>query len=162
MKHLKKPSWLTLNLFITKSLVFLLALTSCGKVSLSSGSLSQGQQTSVIADSIIAEALAGSSTNILNNVGFENGLSGWDDYGNARALNSAVYQGVYALQAGTAAGGVGQNILSRLKAGATYRLSGYAKLVKDNEYAHFAADFKDASGKSLLTKSVSITSADYK
>ncbi len=162
MKHSKKPSWLTLNLFITKSLVLLLALTSCGKVNLSSGSLSQGQQTSVIADSIIAEALAGSSTNLLNNAGFENGLSGWDDYGNARALNSAVYQGAYALQVGTAAGGVGQNILSRLKAGATYRLSGYAKLVKDNEYAHFAADFKDASGKSLLTKSASITSADYK
>jgi hypothetical protein len=64
-----------------------------------------------------------SGSNLLVNGGFENGLTGWEDWGNASVVQSPVHSGSYALKVGPNGGGVAQAI--QVSPNTVYYLDGY-------------------------------------
>jgi hypothetical protein len=107
-----------------------------------------------------AAAAASSTTNLVSNPGFENGLTGWGNWGNSVATTGQADSGLYALSVGIAAGGVGQNIAG-VTAGTSYRFTGQAKLSVAGETVYLGVKFLDAAGATLLEKNAPVTSTAY-
>jgi hypothetical protein len=110
----------------------------------SSGTSSPGttQQPTTQQTTTAATAAAGG---LLVNGDFSQGLSGWNSWG-----NSQVVAGV--LQVGTGAGGVSQDIASKLTAGTTYQLSGTAYLSAPAEGVFVGVKLADANGNLLVNE----------
>jgi hypothetical protein len=100
------------------------------------------------------------SGNLVTNAGFESGLTGWANWDNSSAVAGQATSGSNALQVGTAAGGVGQNIAG-MKAGSSYRFSGKAKVSVAGETAYLGLKFFDAAGSTLLEKNTPVSSTNY-
>lgn len=100
------------------------------------------------------------SGNLLSNAGFESGLAGWANWGNATAATGQASSGSYAVAVGSDAGGLGQE-LGGIVAGRTYSLSGQVKVSSGSELAYLGLKFIDASGANLLERSVAFSSTVY-
>lgn len=117
-------------------------------------------------DDFVLEAADGSAppapppaANLVTNGGFESGLSGWVDWGNA-ATSSQAAAGGAAAQVGTGAGGLGQDV-GGIVAGATYRLSGLAQVSTAGETGYLGVRFTDDAGTRLLERSAAFGSTGY-
>ncbi len=99
--------------------------------------------------------------NLIDNPGFENGLVGYDNWGNAVAINTDSHSGSGALQVGNGAGGVGQNLDGKLTVGQTYRLGVYAKIGNANEWSAVTIQVRDSAQVQILAKDLVINSNGY-
>jgi hypothetical protein len=88
---------------------------------------------------------------LLVNGDFSNGLTGWTNWGNAQNVNGA-------LQVGTAAGGVGQDVTSKLVAGRKYQLTGMANITTAAQGVFVGVKLLDASGAVLLNQEQLVSS----
>jgi len=83
------------------------------------------------------------TTNIVSNGDFAGGLTGWQNWG-----NSVVVAG--ALQVGTAAGGIGQNIAGKAVAGTRYLLTAKANITAAAEGVYVGVKVLSSTGAVLL------------
>ncbi|HKB55239.1 MAG TPA: glycosyl hydrolase family 8 [Ramlibacter sp.] len=86
---------------------------------------------------------AGAAGNILVNGNFANGLANWNNWGNSQVVAGAV-------QVGTAAGGVAQDIASELTPGSTYQLTATANISAVAEGAWIGVKLMDRNGNVLV------------
>ena len=84
--------------------------------------------------------------NLLTNGDFAGGLTGWSNWGNSQVVGGM-------LQVGTAAGGVGQNIDTKVAAGGRYRLTGAANITAAAEGVFVGVKLMDGAGNVLLDQS---------
>jgi len=89
-----------------------------------------------------------SAGNLIVNGGFESGLTGWLDWGNASVVSGAASSGTSALGVGTGAGGVGQEAAG-IVPGSTYRLTAQAKASAASETLYVGINFLDQTGAPL-------------
>jgi hypothetical protein len=94
-------------------------------------------------------AVTGAS--LLVNGDFSNGLTGWANWGNSVAASGAV-------QVGGAAGGVAQDVTSKLSAGGKYQLTGRALITLAAEGIYVGVKLMDAAGNVLVNQSQLISS----
>ncbi|HSI53674.1 MAG TPA: glycosyl hydrolase family 8 [Ramlibacter sp.] len=85
--------------------------------------------------------------NILSNGDFANGMTDWNNWGNAQVLGTV-------LNVGTAAGGAAQDIYSKLVPGKTYQLSGTACISAAAEGVFVGVKLMDAYGGMLVNQVV--------
>jgi hypothetical protein len=90
-------------------------------------------------------------TNVLVNGDFSNGLTGWTNWGNSVVASGAV-------QVGTAAGGIAQDIGTKLTAGTKYQLTGHALISLAGEGVFVGVKLMDAAGTVLLNQSQLVSS----
>jgi hypothetical protein len=83
--------------------------------------------------------------NLLTNGDFSNGLAGWNNWGNSVAAGGPV-------MVGPAAGGVAQELTSKLKRGGTYRLSGSGGLSGAGEGVYVGVKILDGAGGTLMNQ----------
>jgi len=83
------------------------------------------------------------SGNLLSNGDFAGGLAGWSNWGNSQVVGGM-------LQVGTAAGGVGQNIDTKVAAGVRYQLTGTANITAAAEGVFVGVKLMDSAGTVLL------------
>lgn len=97
----------------------------------------------------------GASTNLLTNPGYENGLTGWDDWGGTALDANLSRSGLYCLKIDSGDGGHGQGI-EGLEAGKTYVLSAWGKLIGDGDFykqdAYIGIEFKDVENIKTYAK----------
>ncbi len=83
--------------------------------------------------------------NILSNGDFANGMTDWNNWGNAQVVGGA-------LNVGIAAGGASQDIYTKLTPGKTYQLSGTANITAAAEGVFVGVKLMDASGAMLVNQ----------
>jgi hypothetical protein len=83
--------------------------------------------------------------NLLTNGDFSNGLAGWNDWGNSVAAGGPV-------MVGPAAGGLAQDLTSKLRRGTTYRLSGSGGLNGMGEGVYVGIKILDSAGGTLVNQ----------
>jgi hypothetical protein len=84
------------------------------------------------------------SANILANGDFSSGLTNWNNWGNSQVVGGA-------LQVGTAAGGLGQNIsTTKLTAGTKYQLTGTANITTAAEGVFVGIGITNSAGTALV------------
>src|SRR6185369_10979363 len=105
-------------------------------------------------------AAPASTTNLVSNPGFESGLTGWGNWGNAQAVTGQSASGSQSVRVGTAAGGVGQNVAGMI-AGTSYHFTSKVKVSVAGETAYVGVKFQDATGATLLDKITPVTSTSY-
>jgi hypothetical protein len=98
-----------------------------------------------------APAPAASGSNMLTNADFASSLSGWQNWG-----NSVVVGGL--LQVGMGAGGVAQDIASKLTAGKAYNVTAQAALTAAGQGIFVGVKLMDAAGNVLVNQVQSTTS----
>jgi hypothetical protein len=96
-------------------------------------------------------ATTGAAGNILVNGDFSNGLANWNNYGNSQVVGGA-------LQIGTAAGGVFQDIYTKLTPGTNYQLTGTANITSPAEGVYVGIKLVDSAGAALVHQ-VQLTSS---
>ena len=96
------------------------------------------------------------ATNLVNNPGFESGLTSWTNNGNASYVKTPA-SGIFSARVGKGQGGVSQNIMSRLTAGKTYNFSAYAKLGTISVGGIVSIRFKNSAGSLISEKQLPIT-----
>jgi hypothetical protein len=94
-------------------------------------------------------AVAG--TSVLVNGDFSNGLTGWTNWGNSVAASGAV-------QVGSAAGGIAQDVTSKLSVGGKYQLTGRALITLAAEGIYVGVKLMDAAGGVLVNQSQLVSS----
>ena len=86
---------------------------------------------------------------MISNPGFESSLNGWANWGNSVAVTGQAVAGSFALRVGTADGGIGQTVISRVTAGARYRYTGSALVSAAGEVVYLGVKFTGAAGTVL-------------
>jgi hypothetical protein len=89
--------------------------------------------------------------NLITNGTFSNGLTGWSNWGNSVASGNAV-------RVGTAAGGLAQDIASRLKAGTNYKVTATANITLAAEGVWVGVKMMDASGNVVVNQAQLVNS----
>lgn len=112
-------------------------------------------QQSVVA-AVVAAAAPPALGNMVVNGGFENGLAGWSNWGNASAVAGQASSGTSALSVGTGAGGAGQEV-GGIVPGSTYRLTAQAKVSTASDTVYVGVNFVDQSGAPLTQNAVLVT-----
>jgi hypothetical protein len=92
-----------------------------------------------------------STGNILANGDFASGLTYWSNWGNSQVVGGA-------LQVGTAAGGVGQNIFDKLTPGTRYVLTGSAHITAAAEGVFVGVKLMDSAGAALVSQQQLVSS----
>ncbi|MDB5875185.1 MAG: hypothetical protein JWQ07_4627 [Ramlibacter sp.] len=87
------------------------------------------------------------ASNILVNGDFAGGLANWNNWGNSQVVAGA-------LQVGTVAGGVAQDVYTQLVPGKTYKLSGMASITAAAEGVFIGVKLMDSSGAMLVNQTV--------
>lgn len=101
------------------------------------------------------------SGNMVGNGGFESGMTGWSDWGNARLLAGAGTSGSNAVQVGSGAGGAAYRV-NGLVAGTTYRLTATLKVSNPSETVWAGFNFLSSSGSFQGgTRTGPVTSTGY-
>lgn len=98
--------------------------------------------------------------NLVANAGFESGLAGWGNWGNATAATGHASSGSHAVAVGSSAGGLGQDVAG-ISPGRTYTLSAQVKVSSGSELAYLGLRFMDAAGSNLLERTVAYSSTVY-
>ncbi|HYE08000.1 MAG TPA: PA14 domain-containing protein [Planctomycetota bacterium] len=83
--------------------------------------------------------------NLIVNASFEAGAASWVDRGNSAVITGSAVDGAAALRVGTGAGGRSQAIAG-VRAGATYRLDGWARVGAKRERGSIGVEVVDAAG----------------
>ena len=91
------------------------------------------------------------SANILVNGDFATDLANWNNWGNAQAVGGAV-------QVGSAAGGLAQDVYTRLTAGTKYQLTGTASITAAAEGVFVGVKLMDSAGAILVNQTQLVTS----
>ncbi|MCA9965962.1 MAG: hypothetical protein KC423_17040, partial [Anaerolineales bacterium] len=105
---------------------------------------------------LLADDLSVSGSMVLENPGFENGLSSWHIDGDV-ALTSSSHSGSQAVRIGTGTGGVSNNVLINVVPNQTVNFTGWFR-VKDNpEWAGFGIDFLDGNQEEINDVLLAIT-----
>lgn len=101
-------------------------------------------------------------TNLLSNPGFESNLTGWTALGSGGSIiSSGQRSGSKALR--LSAAGQGQVQYWNLQSGATYRISGYAKVAATGDTVTFGYDLYGSNGANLnKSEWVLVNSTSYK
>jgi len=94
---------------------------------------------------------APTGASVLTNGDFSNGLTGWNNWGNSQVVGGA-------LQVGTGAGGMGQDIYNKVTAGTTYQLSGQANITAAAEGVFVGIKLMNSSGGVLVEQQQLISS----
>ena len=102
----------------------------------------------------------GTAGNLIINGGFESGMTGWVNWGNATVVPGQGSSGTSALSVGTDAGGAGYEV-GGVVAGSTYRLTAQARVSAAAEIVYVGVNFLDQSGLPVTQNAVPITSAVY-
>jgi hypothetical protein len=89
--------------------------------------------------------------NVLANGDFSNGLTGWNNWGNSQVVGSA-------LQVGTAAGGVGQDVYAKLTAGTRYQLTASANITAAAEGVFVGIKLMNSAGAILVEQQQLVSS----
>ena len=106
-----------------------------------------------------AAAGTASAANLVTNAAFENGMTGWDNWGNDGTTTAQPASGVAAAQVGTGAGGFGQRVA--VVGGSTYRLGAQAKVSIPGETGYLGVMFTDAGGHGLMVQNAVFRSTTY-
>jgi hypothetical protein len=104
------------------------------------GSTSTGSGTTTVA-----------ATSVLVNGNFSNGLTGWTNWGNSVAAGGAV-------QVGSAAGGIAQDVTGKVAPGGKYQLTGRAWITLAAEGIFVGVKLMDATGNVLLNQTQLVSS----
>jgi hypothetical protein len=92
----------------------------------------------------------------VTNPSFQDGLTGWAVWNNQ--VSWVDRPGEYKwVKVGAAGGGLGQDVTDDLVAGRNYVVSAVARLSQTGDQGFFGVLFKDAAGKIIDTKSISVT-----
>jgi hypothetical protein len=91
------------------------------------------------------------SGSVVANGDFASGLTYWDNWGNAQVVGGA-------LQVGTAAGGVGQNVFDKLTPGTKYVLTGTAHITAAAEGVFVGVKLMDSAGAALVSQQQLVSS----
>lgn len=91
--------------------------------------------------------------NMLANPGFESGMTGWVNWGNALVLQAGGMSGSNGLRVGTAAGGAAQDV-SGIVPGGEYQVSARVRLTLPAEVAYLGINMLDASGNVVAQRAV--------
>ena len=92
-----------------------------------------------------------SSGNLVANGDFSGGLTGWSNWGNSQVVGGA-------LQVGTAAGGVGNSIYTKLTAGTRYLLTATASITAAAEGVYVGVKLMDSAGAALVNQAQLVSS----
>lgn len=98
--------------------------------------------------------------NKVANGGLENGLQGWQNWGNTIASTADVPTGFMAARVGPGAGGFGQDVVG-IVAGRSYRVSAEAKVSTTGEVGYLGVVFMDDAGNGLLAQNVVFASSAF-
>jgi hypothetical protein len=94
---------------------------------------------------------AAAATNLLANGDFASGLGNWNNWGNSTVVAGAV-------NVGTAAGGIAQDVWSKLTAGQNYLLTGSASITAAAEGVFVGVKLMDNAGAVLLNQTQLVAS----
>ena len=97
--------------------------------------------------------------NLVGNGGFENGMGGWTDWGNATPVAGQGSSGSAALEVGPAAGGAGQTIGG--VAPGSYRFTVNARVSVASETGYVGFNVLDAAGAVVASNSQTVSSTAY-
>jgi beta-glucanase (GH16 family) len=103
--------------------------------------------------------------NIILNPGFVDGFTGWNRW-NATVLDSTIFNKTpnSAKLAAELAGGVAQNVTSRVKVGGTYQLTAFGRFATSSskkQILWIGVKIEDASGNQILKSAQSISSTTF-
>lgn len=100
--------------------------------------------------------------NIVRNASFDQDLSLWEDWGGSSLLTAGALSGGRAVRvSGSGTGGVGQEVLFRVKTGATYQLKVQAKVANATDEAYIGVRFFDLSNATIADLKTRITTTTY-
>lgn len=105
--------------------------------------------------------LSASTSGALVESGFETGMAGWADWGNAQVVEGTGAGGsLRALRVGIAAGGAGYTV-GGVTAGTTYQLTAQAMVSAPAENAYIGVYLLDAAGTKVAEQAVQVTGTAY-
>lgn len=105
------------------------------------------------------EGAVSAPINLLANPGFEQQFTSWTSWGNSQAVTDAA-AGAYALRAGTAGGGIAQDLKS-LQPGKAYVFTAKAKRSNSSDWGWIGITFRDAAGNQIAAPSAPISGGAY-
>ena len=109
-----------------------------------------------------AKPLRSGNGNLLLNPGFESGMTGWMDWGNAKAIDGTGASGSWrALRVGMAAGGAGHDVSGGIVAGTRYRLTGQVRVTDPSDVVFIGINILDQWGNTVAQQAVPVSTASY-
>lgn len=100
------------------------------------------------------------ASNLVSNGGFESGMTGWDNWGNASVVANQANSGASALSVGTAAGGAGRTV-GGITPGTIYRLVAAAKVGDPSETVFVGVNLLNQAGTAVAQKAYPVSSTTY-
>lgn len=97
---------------------------------------------------------------LLDNVGFESELTGWEDWGMSALISTGTHSGTRALRI-TGTGGRGQEVIYRLKTGGTYRLKAFGRVASQTDVVYLGVKYFDQGNAQLGDERVRVTTTAY-
>lgn len=91
--------------------------------------------------------------NLLSNRGFESGMTGWVDWGNAVVIPFAGMSGSSGLRVGTAAGGAAQEVPG-IVAGGNYQLVAQVRVTAPGDPSYLGINMLDAAGNVVAQRAI--------
>lgn len=102
------------------------------------------------------------TANIVRNPSFDSDMNLWEDWGGSSLLTTGAYSGGRAVRiSGAAQGGVGQEVLFRIKTRATYVLRAMAKVANSTDVVYIGVRFFDLSNATISDQRIKISSTTY-
>ena len=99
-------------------------------------------------------------SNLLDNADFEAGLASWEDWGNRALLTGGAHAGSRAIRI-NGMGGRGQEVIYRLKTGATYELKAYARVASTTDSVYVGVKYFDTGNGQLGDERVRVNTTAY-
>jgi len=112
---------------------------------------------------IINDPVLPPNANVVRNSNFEQGMNTWEDWGGSQLLtgNAAYGGGSSARVSGGDQGGMGQEVLYRVKTGATYNLRAQAKVAATSDEVYVGVRFFDLSNATIADLRTRVGSTTY-
>jgi hypothetical protein len=119
-------------------------------------------KTKLTGSSIFSEPTLSPDTNVVRNAGFDQDLSIWEDWGGSSLLSSGAFSGSRGLRiSGNDQGGMGQEILFRIKTGGVYTLTAQAKIGTASDEVYLGVRFFNLLNGTISDQRVRITTTSY-
>lgn len=144
--------------------VFTLLVTGCGPsfdaynygVDGEGGGIGQG------GGPVINDPGLPANANIIRNPSFSQDMTIWEDWGGSALLSAGAYSGGRSVRiSGSGQGGVGQEVLFRVKTRASYLLKAQAKVAAASDIVYLGVRFFDLSNATIADQRVRITSTNF-
>lgn len=102
------------------------------------------------------------TANIVRNATFTQDMNLWEDWGGSSLLSTGAYSGGRAVRiSGSGQGGVGQEVLFRVKTRATYLLKAIAKVASSSDEVYMGVRFFDLSNATIADIRTRVTTTTY-